>query len=140
MNTFPKSIRLKSVKDIDALFRHRFFLKSGNFRLYYLTQELLSPKEKVQFLVSVSKKNFPLAVNRNQIKRWIREAIRLEKLFLEDYLSVLNNRYLFAVTYLGNKKPDAAKARKEVHQLFQLWIQLDEKNKTNPHLPTSPID
>jgi len=108
--------------------------------LYYLKQELISSKEKIQFMVSVSKKNFPLAVDRNQIKRWIREAIRLEKFFLEDYLSVLNNRYIFAVTYLGNRKPDAAKARKEVHQLFQLWIQLDEKSKTNSDSTTSSID
>ena len=91
-------------------------------------------------MVSVSKKNFSLAVDRNQIKRWIREAIRLEKFFLEDYLSVLNNRYIFAVTYLGNKNPDAAKAQKEVHQLFQLWIQLDEKNKTNSDSTTPSID
>ena len=91
-------------------------------------------------MVSVSKKNFQLAVDRNQIKRWIREAIRLEKSFLEEYLSVLNNRYIFAVTYLGNKKPDAAKTQKGVHQLFQLWTQLDEKNKTNSDSTTSSID
>ena len=108
--------------------------------MYYLKQDLASSQEKVQFLVSVSKKNFPLAVHRNQIKRWIREAIRLEKLFLEDYLSVMNNRYIFAVTYLGNKNPDAAKAQKEVHQLFQLWIQLDEKNKTNSDSASTSID
>lgn len=108
--------------------------------MYYLKQDLASSQEKVQFLVSVSKKNFPLAVDRNQIKRWIREAIRLEKFFLEEYLSVLNNRYLFAVTYLGNKKPDAAKSQKEVHQLFQLWIQLDEKNKTNSDSASTSID
>ncbi len=101
---------------------------------------MISTKEKVQFMVSVSKKNFSLAVDRNQIKRWIREAIRLEKFFLEDYLSVLNNRFIFAVTYLGNRKPDAARAQKEVHQLFQLWIQLDEKSKTNSDSTTSSID
>lgn len=101
---------------------------------------MISTKEKVQFMVSVSKKNFSLAVDRNQIKRWIREAIRLEKFFLEDYLSILNNRFIFAVTYLGNRKPDAARAQKEVHQLFQLWIQLDEKSKTNSDSTTSSID
>ncbi|MCO5230651.1 MAG: ribonuclease P protein component [Chitinophagales bacterium] len=128
------------MKDIDALFRHRYFLNSGLFRIYFLQQELSEGKEKVSFLVSVTKKKFPHAVDRNRIKRLIREAIRHEQSILHQIIDNSEFRYLFALTYMGNTLPDSATTTKYVKNLFQLWVKKHEKNTTDSHLSSGTID
>lgn len=128
------------MKDIDALFRHRYFLNSGFFRIYFLQQELSEGKEKIGFLVSVTKKKFPHAVDRNRIKRLIREAIRHEQSILYNIIDNSEFRYLFALTYMGNTLPDSATTTKHVKNLFQLWVKKYEKNTTDSHLSSGAID
>lgn len=139
--TFPKSIRLKSVKDIDALFRHRFFLTQGHFRLYFLDRDISDDKPSAQYLVNVSKKNFSHSVDRNLIKRKMREAIRLNKSDLEAHIALNpSKRHIFGVTYLGKKIPDFDYAQKCIIQLFRTWIDRYENAPKNSHLPAPTAD
>lgn len=74
--TFRKSERLCSKKVIDALFA------SGNksFSAFPLRVVYMERPEPVsQVLISVSKRHFKHAVDRNCVKRQIREAYRLNK-------------------------------------------------------------
>ncbi|SHN20973.1 ribonuclease P protein component [Cyclobacterium lianum] len=73
---FSKEERLHSKKLIKELFDKgsSFFLYP--FKVYYLEKEHLPHN---QLLISVSKKKFKKAVDRNYIKRRVREAYRLNK-------------------------------------------------------------
>ena len=73
---FPKSEKLKLKKDIEQLFN------SGNKAFQYPLTVIFLPYECSGLNlcgVSVPKKKFKKAVDRNRIKRQIREAYRLNK-------------------------------------------------------------
>ena len=73
---FRKEERLKKENDIQELFS-----KGSSFYLFPFKVLLLATPHQTnhQVLISVSKKNFPRAVDRNLLKRRIREAYRIEK-------------------------------------------------------------
>jgi len=76
--TFGKSERLKKEKLIKELFNGGSSFYLFPFKVFYLPQ----PDPDCAFhqvLVSVSKRNFKRAVDRNRIKRLTREAYRLQK-------------------------------------------------------------
>jgi ribonuclease P protein component len=76
--TFGKAERLKKEKDIKELFD-----KGSSFYLFPFKVLTLPASENLQrvnqVLISVSKRNFKKAVDRNLVKRRIREAYRLQK-------------------------------------------------------------
>jgi ribonuclease P protein component len=76
--TFRKEERLDKEKIIQELFEKGSSFYLYPFKVYFMP----SPDASVtthQVLISVSKKNFKRAVDRNSIKRRIREAYRLNK-------------------------------------------------------------
>jgi ribonuclease P protein component len=96
--TFPKSERLSSKTIIEALFTQGVTIKRYPFVIKYLP--LREPQDKVtQVLFSVSKRNFKRAVDRNKIKRLMREAYRLNK----APLAALSKKYAVAYIYTARK-------------------------------------
>ncbi|GEO03755.1 ribonuclease P protein component [Adhaeribacter aerolatus] len=99
--SFPKEERLCSKKLITELFS-----KGSSFNLYPLRFVFIKNAQPVaappQVLVSVSKKYFKKAVDRNRLKRQMREAYRLSRHLLQ-----VNNQYplqLLAIIYIGKEK------------------------------------
>ncbi|HVF80804.1 MAG TPA: ribonuclease P protein component [Flavisolibacter sp.] len=82
----PKSERLKGRKQIDALFAGGKSFSQFPIRVSY--QFTLSEKGGLQIGVTASKRHFKKAVDRNRIKRLLREAYRLQK---EEVLLQLNS-------------------------------------------------
>ncbi len=89
---FPKSENLKRRKLIEQLFSEGKSIAVFPIRLRYLATE---NKECSQAAFSVPKRNFKLAVSRNQIKRKMREAYRLNKSVLN-----INKETHFALLFL----------------------------------------
>jgi ribonuclease P protein component len=77
--TFRKEERLKKEKHIQEL-----FTKGSSFYLHPFKVLILENKAVAltQVLISVSRRNFKKAVDRNTIKRRVREAYRLNKSLL----------------------------------------------------------
>jgi ribonuclease P protein component len=76
---FGKAEKLKSRKRIDALFAEGRGFAAFPVRVKYVFSPLQEGATPVQAGVSVSRKAFKQAVDRNRIKRLLREAYRLQK-------------------------------------------------------------
>jgi ribonuclease P protein component len=80
--SFPKSERLTQIKIIDSLFQKDSTNVSQRFvypfRVLYLSNSQAN-LELPQIVISVPKRKFKKAVDRNLLKRRIREAYRLNK-------------------------------------------------------------
>jgi ribonuclease P protein component len=76
--TYPKNEKLKSKKTIDLLFSEGQSVSKYPLRLVYVKNSIEN-EELIKFGVSVSKKYFKNAVDRNYLKRVLRECYRLNK-------------------------------------------------------------
>jgi ribonuclease P protein component len=98
---------------IQLLFRtgRSFFVRP--FKVVYLYDPDGAEKT-VQVLVTVSKKNFKKAVKRNEIKRKVREAYRLNKFLLDDVLKQPHGNLVLGLVYTGNTAPDTEEVREKI--------------------------
>ncbi|MBI5217944.1 MAG: ribonuclease P protein component [Bacteroidia bacterium] len=83
--TFSKNERLCSKKIIEELFSRGRYHVVPPLKIVWIKTELHT-ESPIQIVISVSKRNFKKAVDRNYIKRLIREAYRKNKHILYDYL------------------------------------------------------
>lgn len=81
--TYPKSEKLKSKKTIGLLFSEGQSVSKYPLRLVYV-ENTLENEELIKFGVSVSKKYFKNAVDRNYLKRVLRECYRLNKNIIQE--------------------------------------------------------
>lgn len=89
--SFPKSERLYKEKEIQELFE-----KGSSFYLFPFKVVYTAGKDPVhQVLISVSSRNFKRAVDRNLIKRRVREAYRLQK----EIISTHPQKGIFSFIY-----------------------------------------
>ena len=122
-NTLGKKERLKSRKLIGRLFEEGTSIKNFPYRLVYIVTE----KSSIQSSFSVPKRNFKKAVDRNRIKRLIKEAYRLEK---ENVFKELNFHYALMITYLGKKEPIFFDAQKKIRELLKLFVETQTQTQT----------
>lgn len=112
--SFGKKDKLKSKKIIDALFSEGKSVSAYPLRLVYL-QSNFDASIKTKAGVSVSKRHFKKAVDRNLIKRLIREAYRLNR---HGYFNNITTQYALMILYIGNEKPDMALINSAMDSLF----------------------
>lgn len=111
--TYPKNEKLKKKKYIDLLFSEGRTVTKYPLRLVYVPmKELDAP---LQMGVSVSKKYFKKAVDRNHFKRVLRECYRLNKqLLLDD----LNQPYVIMFFYQTKERLPYKEIEKKTRELF----------------------
>ncbi|WP_348718242.1 ribonuclease P protein component [Tenacibaculum sp. 190130A14a] len=117
--TLGKDERLKSRKLIGKLYEEGISIKVFPLRMVYIQAEHTS-KYPAQVGVSVPKRNFKKAVDRNRIKRLLREAYRKEK------LTVYNNidkPYVFMISYLAKEEWEYANIEHKMKKLLTLFVQ-----------------
>jgi ribonuclease P protein component len=110
MNRFPKSERLYKKKSIQELFQKGSSFYLYPFKVYTLTGD--APAS--QMLVSVSKRNFKKAVDRNAIKRRVREAFRLSKVNLPP-----GSTFQIAYIYTAKEILEVVELRKKIQESFK---------------------
>ncbi len=119
--TLTKHERLCSLKGIEALFKVGHSLAKYPIRLVWLETEDPAQREfPIQVMFSASKKKFPRAVDRNRIKRLMREGYRLYKPDL--YLSLPPGKYYqLALIYSGTEILDFAHIQKSMITALERW-------------------
>jgi ribonuclease P protein component len=117
--TYPKSERLKSKTTIDLLFSTGKSVSKYPLRLVYVPVEL-PEEELIKMGVSVSKKYFKKAVDRNYFKRVLRETYRLNKQLL---LPSGKQRYAFMFFYQTSDRLPYAEIEEKTKLLFQKFAE-----------------
>lgn len=112
---YPKSEKLKSKNLINKLFNEGKSINSPPLRVIYIKTSFLEPVA-VKCGVTVGKKHFHSAVDRNRIKRLIREAYRLNK---GDLCKNKEKQYALMFLYVGTHKPTAIEINKVVGLLLK---------------------
>ena len=122
---YPKNEKLKSRKNIDLLFSEGKSVSKFPLRLVYAP--LKNSDEKIQFGVSVSKKHFKNATDRNYFKRVLRECYRLNKHIIHSHL---DKPYAFMFFYQTKERLTYQEINEKAVQLFEKWIAF--KNEEMP--------
>ena len=102
--TYGKKEKLKRRKQIAQLFESKHSFLIFPVKVFYL-QPLPLPDSRVKAGVGANSRNFKKAVDRNRIKRLLREAYRLNKLPLHQYLEEHNLHLLVFFLYIDKALP-----------------------------------
>jgi ribonuclease P protein component len=116
--TYPKNEKLKSKITIGLLFTEGKSVSKYPLRLVY-NPGTFDEGEKIKIGVSVSKKYFKKAVDRNYFKRVLRETYRLNKHLLLDNL---DQPYSFMLFYQSKDRLSYAEINTKTIQLFEKFL------------------
>jgi ribonuclease P protein component len=102
--SFARPYRLKSRDVLNNVFENGRKVKSWPVILHFI-DTALPEAVPCQAAVSVSKKRFKRAVDRNRIKRLLREAWRLEKIPVEKALHAHGKQRAIVFIFTGKEMP-----------------------------------
>ena len=117
-NTLGKQERLKSKKLIEKLYAEGDSVKTFPLRMMYV-QTAHTSDFPCQVGVSVAKKNYKLAVDRNRLKRLMRETYRLQKQIVYNNL---DKPYVFMISYIGKEEIKYEDLHLKMEKLLTLFI------------------
>ncbi|OBX26599.1 ribonuclease P protein component [Gelidibacter algens] len=122
--SFKKTEKLKSQKLIEKLFSDGKSVAAYPLRLVYIKTSF-DDAAKIKAGVSVSKRHFKKAVDRNRIKRLMREAYRLNK---SKYFNNIPDQYAFMILYTGKSDIDFKTISKKMNTLMDVFL----REQSNP--------
>ncbi len=117
---YPKSEKLKSQTTISLLFSEGKSVAKYPLRIVYV--EVPESDIKIQMGVSVSKKYFKKAVDRNHFKRLLREAYRLNKHILNENLE---KRYAMMFFYQTKEELNFHEIQEKTVVLFKKLVETE---------------
>ena len=120
--SFSKKEKLKRKKLIEQLFLEGCSVTVFPLRLVYLQTSF---KDDMKIGVSVSKRNFKKAVDRNRIKRLLREVYRLNKGL---YFNNITTQYALMILYIGTEKPSFKSIEAKMTPMFKKFNKSVSRN------------
>lgn len=113
---FKKSEKLKSRKLIGMLFEKGKSFSVFPFKVFYLNNTI---GDGLQTGVGVSSRNFKKAVDRNRIKRLMREAYRLQKNELQNKITAKQQSLGVFILYIGKELPEYPLVLEKIKSVIQ---------------------
>ncbi len=122
--TFNKKERLKSKKEIELLFSEGKSISKYPVRLVYRKSNF-EERIKIRTGVSVSKRNFKKAVDRNCIKRLMRESYRKNKYIVPN----TTHQFTFMFLFSGKEMPEYSLIESKIKGILQKFVEQEIKSK-----------
>jgi ribonuclease P protein component len=123
---FPKEEKLKSEKQIQAIFEKGSSITAFPLKMVYLESSKASAK--IQVAVTVSKRNFKSAVHRNRIKRLLRESYRLHKHLI---FNKIEGSYACMFLYLGKDMPSYSEIEGSMIKILEKFLKRVNDEEVN---------
>ncbi|MGE0089846.1 MAG: ribonuclease P protein component [Bacteroidales bacterium] len=122
--SFLKSDRLKSNKSIELLIRKGKSQRYFPLKIYYIITELSEPKLKASIRVAfiVPKRLFKRAIDRNRLKRLMKEAFRKNKASISEYIAISNKTIDIAFFFIGDQLCDYIVVEQQIIKIFEELI------------------
>lgn len=118
-NTFPLKEHLKSKSVIEQLYAKGASVTVFPLRAVFIEQAQEQQEPVAAILINVAKKRFRHAVDRNLVKRRIREAYRTSKHPFVEALENNGKKMAVAMIYIDNKHNSTAFIRKKMARLLE---------------------
>jgi len=115
--TYPSVEKLKQKTHISSLFQEGKSVSAFPLRLIYLPTALADSQ--LKFGVSVPKKHHKKAVDRNYLKRVLRECYRKNKSLLFPHVG---QGYLFMMVYQSAEILTYQEIEMKTQEVFQKWV------------------
>jgi len=134
--SFPKQEKVISLKIIEALY------SKGNFSVFVFPFKVsmvfvFEQQTNCQVLITVPKRNFKKAVDRNRIKRQIREIYRLNKHLLFNNIALQSKQIAISIAFISNTDLDYKQAENSLQKVINLIALHLEKDHS---ISVSPIN
>lgn len=126
MQTFKKQERLRSKKLIEQLFKQGNSFNIYPFKIIWIEADIKTNCS-AQVLIGVSKKNLRRAVDRNKLKRRIRESYRKNKQLFYDYLQSKNVKLVLGIIHNGKDISKYKEIEQKIITVFNRLIEEHEK-------------
>ncbi len=124
--TFKKGERLHSKKFIENLFSEGQSFYLYPFKIFYLNSESRQ-NYPAQILISVSKRSFRKATERNKVKRLVRETYRMNKEKLYNRREESKGQLLIGLIYTAKTIMTYAEIERKIILILQRLIEQDEQ-------------
>lgn len=128
MEKFGKAYKLCSRKQIQLLFDEGTQVRAFPFTIYFRLVEEEIPVP-FQTIISVPKRIWKKAHDRNAIKRLMREVIRKNKGDFENILNINNQQANLCFVYTHSSKLSYLEMEKSILKGFKKLIENNEKPK-----------
>jgi len=115
----PRDNKLKSIVTISELFNEGKSQFTYPIKMVYSVQPPSGQILSFKVAVSVPKKLFKKAVDRNTLKRRLRESVRLNQASLNEICQSANISLDFMLIFVGKEMTDYQQIDKAVRSLFE---------------------
>ena len=126
MQTFKKKERLYEKKIINELFEKGLNFYINPFKIVYFKTDIES-EYPAKVMIAISSRNFKKAVDRNHIKRLVREAYRKNKNILYDALNDSSKKIAFILLYTGKIKISYQDIESKIILILQRLVKENEE-------------